>query len=96
LREQMLSFAYTLRRGNSTVRGLMNSCAPISGFVCLSTRPARNLRLLRGQHVEALHAALADLLAGGQVFNTGTLRERLGTHVGAHVASCAPAGARAP
>ena len=31
--ELMPSFVYTLRRCHSTVRGLMNSWAPISGFV---------------------------------------------------------------
>ena len=32
----MSSFVNTLRRWYSTVRGLMNSCAPISGFECPS------------------------------------------------------------
>ena len=36
LRELMSSLVNTLRRWYSTVRGLMNSLAPISGFVCLS------------------------------------------------------------
>src|SRR4030081_2749019 len=35
-REMMSSFGNTLRRWYSTVRGLMNSRAPISGFVCPS------------------------------------------------------------
>jgi hypothetical protein len=39
LRELMSSFSNTLRRWYSTVRGLMNSWAPISGLVCPS--PAR-------------------------------------------------------
>ena len=36
LRELISSLVNTLRRWYSTVRGLMNSLAPISGFVCLS------------------------------------------------------------
>jgi hypothetical protein len=36
LRELISSLVNTLRRCYSTVRGLMNSLAAISGFVCLS------------------------------------------------------------
>ena len=78
LRELMSSLVNTLRRWYSTVRGLMNSLAPISGFVCLSlasraicaswgvrTSRVSTVRLRRG-------------LAGGQQLAAGALGERLG------------------
>ena len=43
LRELMPSLVKTLRRWYSTVRGLMNSWAPISGFVCPSRGEAGDL-----------------------------------------------------
>ena len=56
LRELMPSLVNTLRRWYSTVRGLMNSWAPISGFVCPSRGEPGDLRLLRGELVARLGA----------------------------------------
>ena len=47
LRERMPSFVNTLCRWYSTVRGLMNSSAPISGFVRPFCGEPGDLRLLR-------------------------------------------------
>ena len=75
------SFVNTLRRWYSTVRGLMNSCAPISGFV----RPSRASRAIwascGGELVARLDGALAGGLAGGQQLAAGALGERLGAHL---------------
>ena len=74
----MPSFGNTLRRWYSTVRGLMNSWAPISGFVCPSRGEPRDLRLLRRERVARLGGATARGLAGGQQLAAGALGERLG------------------
>ena len=44
-----------------------------------------DLRLLRGQLVARLGAALADRLAGGEQLAAGALGERLDAHLGEHV-----------
>ena len=67
------------------MRGLMNSCAPISGFVWPSARQARDLRLLGGEHVARLRAASAHRLAGGQQLAPGALGERLGPDLAEHL-----------
>ena len=94
-RELMPSLANTLCRWYSTVRGLMNSWAPISGFespsrasraICASWAVSSSLRLDR---------ALAGGLAGGQQLARGALGERLGAHRGEHARGrCAAARAR--
>ena len=85
LRELMSSFANTLRRWYSTVRGLMNSWAPISGFVCPSRGEAGDLRLLRREDVARLVGAPAHRLAGGQQLAAGALGERLGPEAAEHL-----------
>ena len=56
LRELIPSLANTLRRCHSTVRGLMNSWAPISGLEQAVAGEPRDLRLLRGELVARLDA----------------------------------------
>ena len=84
LRELIPSLPNTLRRCHSTVRGLRNSWAPISGFVCPSAASRAICDLLRRQVVERLDGALAHRLAGGQQLAAGALGERLHAHLGEH------------
>ena len=81
----MSSFGNTLCRWYSTVRGLMNSCAPISGL----ERPSRASRAIwascGGEHVARLDGALARGLAGGQELAAGALGERLGADAAKHL-----------
>ena len=78
----MPSFPNTLRRCHSTVRGLRNSWAPISGFVRPSAAALRDLQLLRGQVVERLDRALAHRLPGGEQLATRALGEDLHADLG--------------
>ena len=75
-RELISSFVKTLRRCHSTVRALMNSCAPISGF----DRPSRARRAICcscGVSSCAVVVALAHLLAGCDQLTAGAFSERL-------------------
>ena len=78
LRELMSSLVNTLRRWYSTVRGLMNSLAPISGFVCLSLASRAICASWGVRIVARLHRAPGRGLAGGQQLAAGALGERLG------------------
>jgi hypothetical protein len=73
----MSSLVNTLRRCHSTVRALMNSCAPISGFDRPSPGEPGNLGFLGCELLARLGAALADLLPGSDQFPAGALGERL-------------------
>jgi hypothetical protein len=76
----MSSLVKTLRRWYLTVRGLMNSSAPISGL----ERPSRARRatcgLLSGELVAGLRRALAGSLARGQQLALGLLGECVHAH----------------
>ena len=76
-RERIPSLANTLRRCHSTVRGLRNSCAPISGF----DNPSRASRAIcRSCGVSSSRVsacACRTRLAGGEQLTSGALRERL-------------------
>ena len=76
----MPSLVNTLRRCHSTVRALMKSCAPISGF----DRPSRASRaicvFLRRELVACLDAALVHCCPGGQQLPPGALGEALHAH----------------
>ena len=76
-RERIPSLPNTLRRCHSTVRGLRNSRAPISGFDSPSRASSRDLPLLRGQIVARLDRPLAHLLARRQQLPARALGERL-------------------
>ena len=84
LRELMPSLRKTLRRWYLTVRGLMNSRVPISGFDESVAGEARDQRLLGGELVAGLGRASANGLAGGQQLVPGPLGERFGSHRGEH------------
>ena len=81
----MSSLPKTLWRWYSTVRGLMNSRAPISGF----DRPSRASRAIWASWAVSpllgLDGALAGGLAGGQQLARGALGEPLGAHGREHV-----------
>ena len=81
----MPSFVNTLRRCHSTVRGLRNSSAPISGFV----RPSPASRAMAASWAvsvgERRGGALAHRLAGGQQLPAGALGEPIGSHRGQHL-----------
>ena len=62
------------------MRGLMNSCAPISGLVCPSRGQPRDLGLLGRQDVARLRGEPARGLAGGEELAAGALGERFGPH----------------
>ena len=78
----MPSLVNTLRRWYSTVRGLMNSWAPISGFVSPSPASRAICASCAVSSSRSLDRALADRLAGGQQLATGALGERLGPEAG--------------
>ena len=63
-RELTPSFRKTLRICHSTVRGLMNIRAPISGFDRPLPASRRDLALLSRELVARLNGALAGRLAG--------------------------------
>ena len=87
LRELIPSFVNTLRRCHSTVRGLMKSCAPISGIreAALGGEPC-DLRLLRGEAVASLGAALAHRLTGGHALTAGAFGEPVHADLRIHAA----------
>ena len=85
MRELIPSFVNTLRRCYSTVRGLMNSWAPISGFVSPSRASRATCASCARQRVERLDGALAHRLAGGQQLAPGALGERLAADAGEHL-----------
>ena len=67
------------------MRGLMNSSAPISGFVRPLLREPGHLRLLRGEHVARLDREPAHRLARGRQLAAGALGERLGAEAAEHL-----------
>ena len=72
----MPSLRNTLRKWYWTVRGLMKSWAPISGFVSPSRASPSDLGFLRTQVAAGLEAALADGLARGKELALGPVGER--------------------
>ena len=76
----MPSLVNTFFRCHSTVRGLRNSSAPISGFVSPSRASRAMCCLLRRELVARVVAALAHLLAGGQQLVPGALGEAVRAH----------------
>ena len=85
MRELISSFVNTLCRWYSTVRGLMNSCAPISGFEWPSRASSSDLGLLRGELIACVCCAFAHRLAGGRQLAARTLGKSLGSHVAEHL-----------
>ena len=85
VREVMSSLVKTLRKWYWTVRGLMNSRAPISGFESPSRASRAICRSWAVSSSRDLHRALADGLAGGQQLAAGAVGERLGPHRGEHL-----------
>ena len=85
LREVMSSFWKTLRRWYCTVRGLMNSCAPISGL----ERPSRARRAICASWGVSTSARLVGARAGGlargRELSTGAIGERLGSGLTEHL-----------
>ena len=85
LRELMSSLMKTLRRWYWTVRGLMNSRVPISGF----ESPSRASRAIWASWAVSSSRvstrALAGGLAGGQQLAAGPLGERLDAHRRQHL-----------
>jgi hypothetical protein len=77
----MPSLVNTLRRWYSTVRGLRNSSAPISGFVCPST--AR-----RAISAARLDREPAHGLAGGRELAPGTLGEPVRADAAERLVGC--------
>ncbi len=98
LREVMSSLPKTLWRWYSTVRGLMNSRAPISGL----ERPSRASRAIWASRARELirrsDGAFAGGLAGGLQLARGALGERLDAHRREHLVRGAQllAGVQAP
>ena len=86
LRELMPSLVKTLRRWYSTVRGLMNSRAPISGFVWPVAGEPGDLRLLRREVVARLRrCACATVSPVASELAAGALGERLGADAAEHL-----------
>ena len=85
MRELIPSLVNTLRRCYSTVRGLMNSWAPISGFVSPSRASRAICASCAVSSSRVSSRALAHLLAGGQQLAAGALGERLRAHRGEHL-----------
>ena len=81
----MSSLVNTLRRWYSTVRGLMKSWAPISGFVCPSAASRAICASCAVSVVARLDGALAHGLAGRQQLAAGALGERLGPDAAEHL-----------
>ena len=81
----MPSLVKTFLRCHSTVRGLRNSRAPISGLE--SPSPASRAIWLSWAVRSSIgvHGPLAGGLAGGQEFAAGTLGEAFDAHHGEHV-----------
>ena len=71
----MPSFANTLRRCHSTVRGLMNSWVPISGLVCPSPASRAICASCAVSSSRVSTRALAHRLAGGQQLAAGAFGE---------------------
>jgi len=86
LRELIASLVKTFRRCHSTVLALMNSSAPISGFVrpSVPSKPC-DVLLLGGELVTGIVSALAHLLAGGQQLASSPVGESICAHRGEHV-----------
>ena len=80
----MPSLPNTLRRCHSTVRGLRNSCAPISGFVLPSAARCAICSSCGRQVVERLDRALAHRLPRRQQLAPGALGEHLHADLGQH------------
>ena len=78
----MSSLANTLCRWYWTVRGLMNSRAPISGFESPSRASRAICASCAVSSSRGLDAALARRLAGGQQLARGAVGERLRAHRG--------------
>ena len=76
------------------MRGLMNSCAPISGFVWPSRGQPGDLRLLGGEVVARLGGAPAHRLAGRGQLAAGALGERLRADAAEHLVRAAELLAR--
>ena len=81
----MSSFVKTLRRWYSTVRGLMNSWAPISGFVCPWAARRATCAFLRRELVEGVDGAFADGFSGGGEFAAGAFGERVSADLSEHL-----------
>ena len=94
LREVISSFRKTLCRWYCTVRGLMNSCAPISGFERPSLGESGDLCLLGCEHAARLVGALARGLTGGPELATCSLGKGLGSEDAEHVVGCSQLFAR--
>jgi hypothetical protein len=75
LREAIPRFVKTLRRCHSTVRGLRNSFAPISGFEWPSRRKLGDLRFPGCEIVVCLGAAFAHRFARRDQLAAGTFGE---------------------
>ena len=67
------------------MRGLMNSCAPISGFSVAVAGQTRDLDFLRRQGVTGVRGGPARSLPGGEELAAGALSERVSTHAAEHV-----------
>ena len=85
LRELIPSFVNTPRRCHSTVRGLMNSCAPISGFVQPSVASRAICASCGGELVTGVGRALAHGLAGGQALAAGAFGEPVHADLDVHL-----------
>jgi len=84
LRELMSSLPKTLRKWYSTVRGLMNSCAPISGS-SVHRRPGGQSAPPGRQAVAGVGRALAHGLARRDQLTAGALGEGVGADRAEHV-----------
>ena len=85
LRELTPSFAKTFRRCHSTVRALMNSCAPICRIRQAVPRQPGDVLLLRRELGAGLGAAGAHLLPRRDQFAAGALGKRLHSNSGEHL-----------
>ena len=74
-----------MRRWYWTVRGLMKSWAPISGFVSPSRASRAICASCGGQVAAGLDAAFADGLARGEELAAGPVGERFDAHRRQHV-----------
>ena len=85
LRDSMPSLAKTLPRCHSTVRGLRNSSAPISGLVRPSAASRATWASCAVKFSRAPNARLAYRHSGGDQFTAGSFGECVRAHVGEHV-----------